>query len=63
VHREIMAALLLFQQAIETERLTHGLLTQLALLVERERRPSLDWWSVKTLPLAIGAAHAAKTAG
>jgi hypothetical protein len=52
VHREVMAALLLFQQACwDPERLEPGLLVQLAALIERERRPSLGWWSgAKTLP-------------
>jgi hypothetical protein len=51
VHREAMAALLLFQHACWEERLVPGLLVQLAALLERERRPSLGWWSgAKTLP-------------
>jgi hypothetical protein len=52
VHREAMAALLLFQQACwDPERLAPGLLIQLAALIERERRPALGWWAgAKTLP-------------
>ena len=51
VHREAMAALLLFQHACWEERLEPGLLVQLVALLERERRPSLLWWSgAKTLP-------------
>jgi hypothetical protein len=51
VHREAMAALLLFQHACWEKRLVPGLLVQLAALLERERRPSLAWWSgAKTLP-------------
>ena len=47
-----MAALLLFQQACwDPEQLEPGLLVELAALIERERRPSLGWWSgAKILP-------------
>jgi tetratricopeptide (TPR) repeat protein len=44
VHQEAMAALLLFQQACEIDRLAPGLLVKLAALLERERKPSLAWW-------------------
>jgi len=43
VHREAMAALLLFQHACEDERLTVELARQLASLLERERRPGARW--------------------
>jgi hypothetical protein len=45
VHREAMAALLLYQQASWEDRLVPPLLVQLAALLERERRPSLACWA------------------
>ena len=45
VQRAEMAALILLQQAIEGERLTIGLAERLAVMIERGRRPCLDWWS------------------
>jgi tetratricopeptide (TPR) repeat protein len=45
VHRPQIYALLLVQHACEDQRLTPELARQLAAMLERERRPSLDWWS------------------
>jgi tetratricopeptide (TPR) repeat protein len=45
IQRQENAALLLFQQACETGRLTSELVRQLAAVLERSRRPSLAWWS------------------
>jgi tetratricopeptide (TPR) repeat protein len=45
VHREAMAALLLYQHASWEDRLRPELLVQLVALLERERRPSLVWWA------------------
>jgi tetratricopeptide (TPR) repeat protein len=45
VHRPQIYALLLVQNACEGGRLTPELARQLAAMLERERRPSLDWWS------------------
>jgi hypothetical protein len=60
VHRELMANFLLFQHAVEEQRLTAELLFQLAALTERERRPSLAWWGgAATLPGGGGRAGAA----
>jgi hypothetical protein len=40
IHREAMAALLMFQGACEEERLTVQLVQQLADFLQRERRPA-----------------------
>lgn len=40
VHREAVAALLLFQEACEKERMTVDLARQLAAILQRERRPA-----------------------
>jgi tetratricopeptide (TPR) repeat protein len=45
VHREAMAALLLYQHASWEDRLRPELLVQLVALLERERRPALVWWA------------------
>jgi tetratricopeptide (TPR) repeat protein len=45
VQRSEMAALLLLQQALEHESLTLKLAERLAVLLERNRRPALGWWS------------------
>ena len=45
VHRPQIYALLLVQNACEDGRLTPELAGQLASMLERNRRPSLDWWS------------------
>jgi len=53
VERNVIAALLLFLNACWHDRLTPGLLGELAALIERERRPSLAWWSAaKSMPLS-----------
>jgi tetratricopeptide (TPR) repeat protein len=43
--RNHFAALLLFEQACASGRLTAELVRQLAGMIERHRRPSLGWWS------------------
>jgi hypothetical protein len=59
-----MAAFLLFQHAVEEERLTPELLFQLAALTERERRPSVAWWAgAGTLPGRGGRAGAGAATG
>jgi tetratricopeptide (TPR) repeat protein len=45
VQRAEMSALILLQQAIEGEQLTIGLAERLAVMIEKGRRPCLDWWS------------------
>jgi hypothetical protein len=45
IERYESAALMLFQQACEERRLTADLVRQLAAFLERQRRPSLAWWS------------------
>jgi tetratricopeptide (TPR) repeat protein len=45
IQREENMALVLFQQACEERKLTADLVRQLARFLERNRRPSLVWWS------------------
>ena len=45
IERFESAALILFQQACEERKLTPDLVRQLAAFLERQRRPSLAWWS------------------
>jgi tetratricopeptide (TPR) repeat protein len=55
IRRDEFATLLLFQSACEecqAGRLTSGLITQLAALLERGRRPSLAWWSIRGTELS-----------
>jgi len=53
VERNVIAALLLFLNACWLDRLTPGLLGEVAALIERQRRPSLAWWAAaKSMPLS-----------
>jgi tetratricopeptide (TPR) repeat protein len=63
VHREAMAALLLYQQASWEDRLAPELLVQLAALLERERRPSLAWWAAANSLPAMGSMRPTRPIG
>jgi hypothetical protein len=58
VGREAMAFLLWFQQACETGKLTPGIVAQVGQSVERQRQPSLAWWSAPEIPPKEGTGNA-----
>ena len=62
VGREAMAFLIWFQQACETGKLTPGIVACVGQGVERQRQPSLAWWSAPAIASKEGTGDAGAAA-